>query len=263
MIQVPEATQPVRPAPRAWIAAASAMLACLAGGIAHAQVLLQPVVLELSPRQRSVIVSVSLSDKAVAPIRLQAELLLWRQDIQGKAVTEPNDDLLISPSIADLKPGQRQVFRVAVRNPRPLPQEATYRLILEDIAEAPVDEAGKPLPGISIRMRYDMPVMVAAAGKPIQSVRWKRCASTAATRGPAEACVRVRNTGNRRIKVQSLQLAGDGWLQSLAIADRGTLLAGSEREWRVPLGGASGGSLRDVQVLTARGDRLQAEPGDF
>lgn len=263
MIQVPEATQPARPALRAWIAAAAAMLACLAGGIAQAQVLLQPVVLELSPRQRSVVVSVSLSDKAVAPIRLQAELLRWRQDSQGKAVTEPNDDLLISPSIADLKPGQRQVFRVALRNPRPLPEEATYRLILEDIAEAPVDEAGKPLPGISIRMRYDLPVLVAPGGKPTQFVRWKPCASTAAAAGPAEACVRVRNAGNRRIKVQSLQLAGDGWQQSLAIAEGGTVLAGSEREWRVPLGNARAGSPRDVQVLTARGDKLQAEPGGF
>lgn len=229
----------------------------------NAQVLLQPVVLELSPRQRSVIVSVSLSDKAVTPIRLQAELLLWRQDSQGKAVTEPNDDLLISPSIADLKPGQRQVFRVAVRNPRPLPQEATYRLILEDIAEAPLDEAGKPLAGINIRMRYDIPVLVAPTGKPVESVRWKPCSPTAAASDAAQACVRVRNAGNRRIKVQSLQLAGDGWQQSLAIGEGGTLLAGSEREWRLPSGVAQGGSPRDVQVLTARGDKLQAEPGGF
>ena len=67
--------------------------ALLAGNTVWAQVLLQPVMLELAPRQKIVVVSVTLSEKAVAPIRLQAELLRWSQDAQGRTLTEASDDM--------------------------------------------------------------------------------------------------------------------------------------------------------------------------
>lgn len=235
----------------------------LGAGLASAQVLLQPVVLEMSPRQRTVVVSVTLSDKAAAPLRLQAQLLRWSQDTEGRSVTEPTEELLVSPPIADLQPGKRQVFRVAVRNARPLREEAAYRLVLEDIAEPPTDESGKPMPGVNIRMRYDMPVMLAATGKVTQALQWKPCAAPPPGPRMAEACVRVRNAGNRRIKVQEMQLAGDGWRQALAVKENATILAGAERELRVPLQGARGGAVKEVRLQTAHGENLQAEPGGF
>jgi fimbrial chaperone protein len=250
------------------LVSAAVVLAGLAAAPSLAQVLLQPVVLELSPRQRSAMLVVTLSDRAAAPVRLQAQALRWEQDREGRSLTQATDDLLVSPPIADLRPGQRQVFRVALRNPHPLPQEAAYRLVLEDVAAAPVDESGQPLVGLNIRMRYDLPLMVGAAAKPVSMVRWKPCPpepslAEAPKQGVAEACVRLRNAGTRRIRVQALQLAGDGWQQSFAIKEGATVLAGAEREWRVPLPDAGPGPLRDVQVQTTRGDNPPSQPGGF
>ncbi len=222
-----------------------------------AQVLLEPVVLELSQRQRIAVLHVSLGARATAPVRLQAELLRWTQDPSGESVTVPTDELLISPPIVDLNPGQRQMFRVAIRAPRALQDEVAYRLILEDISPHPVDASGNRAPGISIRMRYDLPVMMAPSVPVVQSLRFDSCA---ARTGISEACLRIRNAGNKRLRMKTLELAGSGWQQSLALGEAGLLLAGSAREWRVPLQQGEAGKLRDVLAITPRGERIQVAP---
>ena len=240
-----------------WAGLAIALLA----SNASAQVLINPVVVELGARQRAVAVTAMLSDKAGAPMRLQTELLRWHQDVQGGAVTEPSDDLLVSPPIADLQPGEKQVFRIALRGARPAPEELTYRLILEDVAEPTADAAtGTPGMVIKFRMHYDLPVVVAPTGPVVNALRWKPCAAAPVT---AEACIRLLNTGNRRVKVQMLKLTGDNWQQALALKDGVNVLAGAEREWRVPLQASQTSALRGVQVDTARGETLQAEAGGF
>ncbi|NQW81162.1 MAG: molecular chaperone [Polaromonas sp.] len=243
----------------------------LASGPALAQVLISPVVVEVGARQRVAAVTVTLSDKARVPMRLQAEILRWRQDVQGDSVTVPSDDLLVSPPIADLQPGDKQVFRVALRGPRPSPEELAYRLILENVAK-PVAAAAASSPGmiIKFRMRYDLPVLVAPASPVVNALRWKPCEPNAASTRvkpvaprTVDACLRMLNAGNHRVKVQTLTLAGDGWSQALTLKDGETLLAGTEREWRVPMAANQTRALRGVQVLTASGETLQAEAGAF
>ncbi|MFZ3141440.1 molecular chaperone [Polaromonas sp.] len=239
--------------------------------------LINPVLVELGTRQRVVAVTVSLSDTARAPMRLQANLLRWEQDVQGKAVTEPSDDLLVTPPIADLRPGDKQVFRVTLRGVRPAPEELAYRLILEDVAELTAAADSAPGMNIKFRMRYDLPVLVAPIGPLVNTLRWKPCppeaalASANVASAPAkpttarspEACVRLLNAGNRRVKVQTLTLTGDNWQQALPLKDGVNVLAGAEREWRVPLQAGQTGALRGAQVNTARGETLQAEAGGF
>ena len=236
-----------------------------------AQVLISPVVIELSTQQRVVAVTVALSDKARVPMRLQAELLQWKQNLQGKEVTEPSDDLLISPQMAELQPGSKQVFRLTLRGVRPAPEELAYRLIFEDIAEPIIDADSALGMIINFRTRYDLPVLIAPTGPVVNALRWKLCPPTALAESlhkanvarSAEICIRVLNTGNRRIKVESLMLSGKGWSQSLSFNDGENVLAGTEREWTTPLVTGLNGAPLDVQVRTTRGVIHQAELGDF
>lgn len=237
--------------------AAAAVAGVLFHAAARAQMMFEPVVLELSQRQRIAVLKVSLSEGTPAPVRLQAQLLRWTQDATGQAITEPTDALLVTPPIVDMVPGQRQVFRVAVRAPRPSQDEAAYRLILEDISPEPVDASGHRVPGITIRMRYDLPVMVAPSVPVVQSLRFKTCS---AKPGVSEACVRIRNAGNKRLRVHTLQLAGEGWQREIAIKEDGLLLTGSEREWRVAVQGADASKLRDVRAIVGRSDNVQVMP---
>jgi len=240
------------------------LAALLANDLALAQALINPVVVELGGRQRSAAVTVTLSSNASAPIRLQTEILRWTHDVQGAPMTEPSDDLLISPPIADLQPGDKQVFRIAMRGARPAPEELAYRLILEDVAEPATGTDSAPGMVIKFRMRYDLPVLVAPVGAVVNVLRWKPCSpgvlSPSAT---AEACIRLLNAGNRRVKVQTVTLISDNWTQALSLKDGVNVLAGAEREWRVPLQAGQTGTPRNVQINTTRGEMLQAEAGGF
>jgi fimbrial chaperone protein len=261
-----------RELPWAGLALAGTMLA---SSTVLAQALVNPVVVELGARQRAAAVSITLSEKAKAPMRLQAEVLEWRQDLQGQDITTPNSDLLIAPPIAELRPGQTQVFRVALRGPRPAPEELAYRLILEDIAEPSASASVGPGMAVSFRMRYDLPVMVAPVGKIINALHWKPCPSEEIVPAPAttvqgkpsipgsQACVRILNAGNRRVKVKALTLIGNGWQQSLPLKESVNVLVGAEREWRIPLQANQAGALHSVHVHTEGGEKLQAKVGRF
>lgn len=252
---------------------ASLALMCflLAGSSAWAQVVISPTVVELDARQRVTAVTISLSKHARAPMQLQTELLLWKQDIQGEPVSEPTDLLLVTPPFAELQPGDKQVFRVALRGGRSVPEEMAFRLTLEDIAE-PVALAadGTSESAIKFRMRYDLPVLLAPTGPVVNDLHWKPCVSSEAVADAVkaiastkEACVRLMNAGNRRVKVQTLTLAGDNWQQALEVKDGENVLAGAEREWRVPLHEGQTGVLHGVEVKTARSETLQAVAGGF
>jgi fimbrial chaperone protein len=238
-------------------AAASLAALSLATGTAAAQVVINPVLVEFGAQQRTASVTVALSEKAAAPMRLQAEVLSWAQDLQGSDVTKPSSDLLVSPQIAELQPGQKQLFRVALRGPRPAPGELAYRLTFEDVAPQAPTTTNEQGMTIQFRMRYDLPLLIAPS-VPVQvGLRWKPCAAPAANN--AQACVRLLNAGNRRVKVQTLTLSGDGWQQPLTLKEGVNILAGSEREWHVPLQPGQAGSPRGVQVQTVRGETLQAD----
>lgn len=248
----------------------------LASSPAWAQVLISPTTVELRSglRQRGSAVSVTLSDSADNPVRLQAELLRWKQDIRGQALTEPSDILLVTPPVAEIKPGDTQIFRLALRGTRPSPEELAFRLNLEDIAE-PIESVDAESDAvIKVRMRYDLPILLAPEGPVVNALRWKPCppdeAATSLPLFPSlpiaktpEACVRLMNAGNRHVKVQVLTLKGDNWQQALSLKDGDNVLAGDEREWRVPLDATQTGTLRGVAVKTAQGETLQAETGGF
>lgn len=234
----------------------------LAGVAAQAQVVINPVVVEFMPRQRVASVTVALSETAARPMRLQAEVRTWQQNLQGKDVSSPSTDLLVTPPIAELRPGQKQLFRIALRGPRQDSGELAYRLVLEDVAPPAADAPPSDSPDISIRlrMRYDLPVLLAPTAPVVKRLRWQSCAAAPAGGRPV-ACVRLVNAGNRRVKVQSLILSGAGWEQTLALDEGANVLAGAEREWHIPLQPGQAGA-QALRVYTVGGEQILAEAGD-
>lgn len=230
----------------------------LAPAAASAQLLIHPVLLEFGAAQRIASVTVTLDSAAAEPMLLQADVLSWTQRLDGSSVSEASDDLLVVPPMAELKPGEQQTFRIALRGARQKPEEAAYRLILEDVAAPPADASGRPGVALNFRMRHDLPMLLAPVGQVVNKFYWKLCPSEA-----RQACVRVVNAGNRRVSVQTLTLLGDGWQQALPLKIAETVLVGTEREWRVPLAPGQAGAPRGVQVLSVRGETVQAEAAGF
>lgn len=256
------------------VASAAALL--LSQGAAVAQVVIQPVVVELGAKQRVASISIALSSRATSPLRLQADVLSWHQDLDGKPVVEYTDDLLVTPPLIEIRPGGSQVFRLALRGSRPSADELAYRLRLEDISA----ETDSPLvgPGVRINFRtnYDLPVMVGPTSPTLELLRWKPCPADAdeASQPPTalshtrstsstKACVRVINEGNRRVKVQKVTAIGTDWRESLSLREGEAVLVGTEREWRIPLSKDQKGPVRAVLIETAQGKTLTAKDGGF
>jgi fimbrial chaperone protein len=243
-------------------ALAAWILAC-AAPVQAAGVNISPVVIEIdSPRKA---VAITVTNNGDRPINLQTDAMVWRQ-VNGIDQYEPTDEMLVVPPIAQVQPNASQIFRVVLRAPTRAPEERTYRLILEDTSDD-LNPSGQT--SVAFKFTHNLPVMVAPSAKAFSAVRWKPCTPTPSLLAEkplqirsTEACVRLLNAGNRRVKIQTLTLTGDGWQQALPLKEGVNVLAGAEREWRVPLP-AGAGTLRTVQVQTARGEALAAEPGGF
>ena len=231
--------------------------------VCAAQVSISPVVIEIDAPRRPVAISVTNSGER--PIRLQAEVLLWQQT-DGEDRYESSDALLVVPSIVDVPANSTQVVRVVLRSPVPSPVERTYRLVLDDITDEKPEGGGV---SISFKFTHNLPVMIAPSGKVQSTMRWMPCAETAKTSIPAGAvhsnqvCVRLVNTGNRRIRVQTLIVNGDGWQQALSLSAGENVLAGSERELRVQLKPGQTGAVSGIQVFTGLGETLEVEASGF
>ena len=229
-------------------------LPSMAGGV-----LISPVVIELDSPRRAVAVRVT--NGGDAPITLQTEAFSWKQ-VDGQDRDEPTEELLIVPPIVEVAAGSTQVFRVMLRAPVPAPAERSYHVVLEDITEAQTPKEGQAAV-IAFKLSHRLPVMVAPTGKITTTLRWKPCMNDNTRSVNAEACVRLFNAGNRRIRVETLTVIGNGWKQSLPVKSGINMLAGTERDWRIPLSAGQAGALLGVQVQTGRSETLQAEAGGF
>lgn len=229
-------------------AAGLALLAACLSATLTAQatgVRIAPVVVELpSARQPGVIQLTNESDVAKT---YQGEALRWTQ-AEGKDAYEPTDELVVVPPIAQVAPGATQVFRVMLREPVPAPAERTYRLVLEDITPAASDGSA-----IAFRYAHNLPVLVAPAAKAAPAIRWSDCTAD----GAREACVRLENAGNRRVKLQKIAVQGKGWQQAVDLGAGFNLLAGASRTWSLPRQAATAVDTLTVEAQQAPDLQLQ------
>ena len=245
---------------------------------------ISPVIIEIATASKPVAVRVTNDSDREATFQLDTSA--WQQ-LNGKDVYAASEDLILAPSILVIPPRKSQTFRVLLRDGRPSPVERTYRVIVEDITEASKQTDPISTTTVSFKFTHNLPVLVAPSGKIVNAMRWQACATGATGRNrlssapdpsmkatntannlpavlpDAETCVRLLNSGNRRIKVLSLTLAGDGWQQSLALKAGENVLVGAEREWRIPLLPGQLNAVRGVLVETAESGTLAAEAGGF
>ena len=128
-------------------------LSVAAAQAAAASFVVNPVRVNLAESQR--VVSLTVSNNGTAPVRVQAQPMLW--SAQGEMDQyEATDQLLVSPPLFALEPGGTQILRVGLRNPRAAEQEQTYRLYLTEVP-GPV---GADFQGLTMTLRLGIPIFV-------------------------------------------------------------------------------------------------------
>jgi fimbrial chaperone protein len=185
-----------------------------AGGVS-----VSPTRVELSADQR--IAALTLTNDSSRPYTLQMEASRWFQ-ANGRDDHEPTDELLATPPIFTLEPGESQVVRVGLRRSPDANQELSYRLFAQEIPE-PTPEG---FSGLHLVLRLSMPVFVAPARPATEPVLSWHVES--GTSGDLE--VSATNDGNRRAYLTRVRFSADGL--SIEPGNLRYVLPGASGHWR-------------------------------
>ena len=185
----------VSSAKTAWVAGlATAVTLASASSLSAASLRITPVILELTAQGRSGAISVT--NTSDEPVTLQIRVFRWTQKDGQDELVETND-VIASPPMAGINPGETYTLRVLRVSSAPLVGEEAYRLILDEIPK-PADPSAA---GQNVRMilRSSLPVFFAQSGsKPdLKFKAWTQ---------DGRAFLQATNLGNRHAKLVGMQL---------------------------------------------------------
>lgn len=95
--------------------------------------------------------SFSLANTGDAPVSAQIKVMRWTQ-VNGMDVTEPDDNIVVSPSITTIGGDQEKIVRLIRKNETPAGDDVMYRILVQQIPGA------DKTPGVQILMNYSVPL---------------------------------------------------------------------------------------------------------
>jgi len=218
----------------------SAMLVLGASQALASALQVMPVRIQVeAPSAASVI---TVSNPGDQPLAAQLRVFRWER-VGGKDKLVPTKDVVASPPLTKLAPGQPYVVRIIRVSKKPLSGEETYRLLVDEI---PSPQAA-PSFGPRFAIRQSIPVFFTdPAAVPVLS--WDAVASQ------GRLILKARNEGQRRVRISALKAVsktgtsatfGDGFV--------GYVFRQSSEQWTtaaMPKGFAPG----SVITIQAQGD---------
>lgn len=223
------------PGPRTpWFAALIACLAMIGVPTAVASGLqVSPIGLRVAAAEQAQ--ALWLTNTGTDTLHAQVRVFRWTQ-ADGKDVFEATRDLVVSPPMVTIAPGDRQLVRI-IRQVAPPSDgtEAAYRVIVDEL---PVGGADKG--GLKFVLRYSVPVFIAPAGDPTVSATLR-----ASVEASGDGMVlRVHNSGKGHAQLADVSQHEDGQDTPLLSGLVGYALPGSTMSWPLPPESRRAGALR-------------------
>jgi fimbrial chaperone protein len=161
------------------------------------------------------------------------------------AGVEPTDQLLVTPTTFRLAPEAVQIVRVGLRSGAPMQVEEAYRMVIEEVPLPQAQDSTR----MRLVVRHDLPVFVEAQTAPRDLIAF------AVDCQPQGASLRLRNLGNRHLKVLRMQLKQAATAQTVGDWNKmHYLLPTQETGWDVtPFGPDSAQRLHTATVDTDAG----------
>ncbi len=203
------------------------LLACALAwaGSGHAASLqVAPTSLTLQGRQNADALWLSNSGKQA--VQVQLRVFRWTQ-ADGSESLAPSEDLVASPAMQTLSPGQRQLVRIVRTRPAPVPAEMAYRVIVDELPTTNERQ------GLQFVLRYSIPIFIVpegGAGVPALEARLLG--------GDDGGILEVRNRGTQHAQIADLAYGKDAATATPVVPGLlGYVLAGQTMRW--PLESAS------------------------
>jgi fimbrial chaperone protein len=173
------------------------------------------------------------------PVHAQVRVFHWSQ-ADGKDVLEPSRDLVVSPPMVTIAPGDRQMVRVIRQVAAPSGTEASYRVLVDEL---PIDAGDRP--GLKFVLRYSVPVFLAPAGDPAVKVTLRASWEDS----PGGPMLRVSNTGNGHAQIADVVWRGAQGQHTVLLAGLvGYALPGSTMSWHLPQGASHAAGVVKARV---------------
>jgi len=195
---------------------------CRAEAVSASTFRVSPVQVTLSQAQPSALLT--LGNDSDEELRFQISAFTWDQDAQGHMQLTPTQDVVFFPMMLTLGAGQERKIRVG-STAQTGPTEKTYRIFVEELPSATVNQARTAGTQIRVMTKMGIPIFV----QPAQP----RTDPTIEALGVTGDRLRfvVRNAGNAHFILQNVHMVGTG-------ADGTNVLDRNAEGWYVLAGGA-------------------------
>ncbi|HEY0914791.1 MAG TPA: fimbria/pilus periplasmic chaperone [Solimonas sp.] len=202
-------------------AACAGLFLLLASGAGQAAGLsVTPISLEFAPAVP--VQALWLSNTGEQKLDAQLRAYAWTQGPAGDQLA-PSRELVLSPPMVSLQPGQRQLVRVVRAGPAGTAEQA-WRILVDELPVA------KPQQGLNFVMQFSIPVFADTPAGAVPQTAW------ALQREAGRPVLVTRNNGGRRAKITELGLLD---AQGRSLQQRagllGYVLPGAERRWPLDL----------------------------
>jgi len=206
--------------------AAALLAGCLPSAAWAAAVVLWPVDPVIQAGQNASALWVE--NKGSTPVTLQVRALGWTQ-AGGDENYREQDEVVASPPIATVPPGQRQMVRVIRRTTGSSAVEHSYRLLIDELP--PTIDSDKPDAAgaqLSVQMRYSIPLFTydVERSKPTLNVRFEV--------ENGKRFLAIRNTGTEHARLVDLRLRTGSGSTTIMSGLVGYVLPGSTMRWPLP-----------------------------
>jgi fimbrial chaperone protein len=169
------------------------------------------------------------------PVTLQVRSLGWSQSGNDDQYAR-QDEVVTSPPIANVGPGQRQLIRIIRRETGATSAEHSYRLLIDELPP-PIDPARPNAASahLAVQMRYSIPLFTydgEVAAKPTLMAR------TVVIEGKRYA--EIRNVSQRHARLLNLRIQNGAKDFTVTAGLLGYVLGGATMRWPLPEGAPAG-----------------------
>lgn len=184
---------------------------------------ISPVTVDMSPDMNAA--GITLRNPGDQPLYGQVRVFRWAQNDKEDTL-EPTQDLVASPPLIQVAPHSEQLVRLVRQSHDAAATEQSFRVLIDEIPRPETAAAS----GVTIRLRYSVPVFVHAAGaigKPELSWQLLRVGQG--------WMLRIANTGNRHGQIGEVKLIAGSQARTLNKGLLGYVLPGHTQQWKVDL----------------------------
>jgi fimbrial chaperone protein len=227
----------------------SPLLLAIAGSAYGASFSISPVRIELSAQETTSAVTVT--NTGDEPVSVQLRVFSWRQEANEDRL-EPTRELVATPPVFSVPPGESQIVRVGFRRPPQGTAEVPFRAIFEEIPGPPPPSGG---PALRINLRISIPVFYAPAEGLKSALSWKF-----ARQAPGQLRLTVRNTGTANAHLGDFAVATTAGAPPVAEQKNfAYVLPGAERSFTINVPAADSNNTRLQLRTTLDGQRTEIE----